>query len=93
MNRTNFTISIRNAFQMHISFTFIQECRRNGGAGGEVIELKAMETYKKQKNRYQLCLFLFGNKVDIKNIAEIIKNPSKFCGCANSCNRFVSIRY
>jgi len=26
-----------------------------------------METYKKQKKRYQLCLFLFINNVDIKN--------------------------
>jgi len=26
-----------------------------------------METYKKQKNRYQLCLFVFINNVDLKN--------------------------
>jgi len=26
-----------------------------------------METYKKQKNRYLLCLFLFINNVDLKN--------------------------
>jgi len=26
-----------------------------------------METYNKQKNCYQLCLFLFGNDVDLKN--------------------------
>jgi len=26
-----------------------------------------METYKKQKNIYQLCLFLFINNVDLKN--------------------------
>jgi len=26
-----------------------------------------METYKKQKNRYQLCSFLFINNVDLEN--------------------------
>jgi len=26
-----------------------------------------METYEKQKNRYQLCLLLFDNNVDLKN--------------------------
>ena len=32
-----------------------------------VKELRAMEIYNKQKNRYQLCLFLFINNVDFKN--------------------------
>jgi len=35
---------------------------------GAVKQLRAMETYKKQKNRYQLCFFLFINNVDLKNI-------------------------
>jgi len=26
-----------------------------------------METYEKQKNRYQLCLLLFSNNVDLTN--------------------------
>jgi len=47
-------------------------------------ELMAMETYKKQRNRYQLCLFLFSNK----RITYIV-----FCGCANGCSKFVSGRY
>ena len=35
--------------------------------GGEEKKLKAMETYEKQKNRYQLCLLLFNNNGDLKN--------------------------
>jgi len=31
-----------------------------------------METYKKQKNRYQLCLFLFINNVDLKSNFKIL---------------------
>jgi len=34
---------------------------------GAVKELRAMETCKEQKNRYQLCLFLRSNNVDLKN--------------------------
>jgi len=34
---------------------------------GAVKELMAMETYKKEKNRNQLCLPLFSNNVDLKN--------------------------
>jgi len=36
-------------------------------AWGAVEMLRAMETYKKQKNRFQLCFFLFINNVDLKN--------------------------
>jgi len=36
-------------------------------AGGAVEMLRAMETYKKQKNHFQLCFFLFINNVDLKN--------------------------
>jgi len=39
----------------------------SGRAGRAVKMMRAMETYKKQKNRYQLCLFLFNNNVDLKN--------------------------
>jgi len=47
-------------------------CRRQGGrnigrAGGAVKKLRAMETYEEQKNRYQLCLLLFNNNVDLKS--------------------------
>jgi len=45
----------------------IQGRRSSGKAGGAVKMLGAMETYNKQKNRYQLCLFLFINNVDRKN--------------------------
>ena len=36
-------------------------------AGGAVKKLRAMETYKNQKNRYQLCLLLYNNHVGLKN--------------------------
>jgi len=42
---------------------------RGAGAAvgqGSAKELRVMETYKKQKNRHQLCLFLFINNVDLK---------------------------
>jgi len=53
---------------MHIR---IQGRRRSGRTAGAEKELRAMETYKKQKNRYQLCLFLFINNVDLKIITEL----------------------
>jgi len=68
----------------------IQGRRNSDRAGGTVKELRAMESYKKQKNRYQLCLLLFINCVDLKNnITEIIENHSEFSGCPKSCNKFV----
>jgi len=53
-----------------------------------------MQTYKKQKNRYQLCLFLFlfSNDLDVKNNTEIIENHSEVSGCANSCKKFTFIK-
>jgi len=45
----------------------IQGRQSSSRAGGAAKMLKAMETYKKQKNRYQLCLFVFINNVDLKN--------------------------
>jgi len=45
----------------------IQEGRSSGRAGGAVKIVRAMETYNKQKNRYQFCFFLFINNVDLKN--------------------------
>jgi len=42
------------------------------GHGG-VKELREMGTCKKQKNRYQICLFLFSNDVDLKNNTRIYK--------------------
>jgi len=45
----------------------IQGRRSSGRAGVATKMLRAMETYKKQKNRYQLCLFFFINNVDLKN--------------------------
>ena len=46
-----------------------------GGAGDAVKALSAMETYKKQTNRYQLCLFLFSNNVDLKNNNKNYRKP------------------
>jgi len=42
--------------------------------------LRAMETFKKQKNRCQLNLFLFINSVDLKNNNRIIENHSEYLG-------------
>ena len=44
-----------------------QGYRNIGRAGEEAKLLRAMETYKKQKNRHQLCLLLLNNIVDLKN--------------------------
>jgi len=41
--------------------------RNIGRAGGEAKLLRAMETYKKQKNRHQLYLLLLNNIADLKN--------------------------
>jgi len=41
----------------------VQGRRSSGRAGGAVIELRAMETYEKQKNRYQLCFFFCSSKM------------------------------
>jgi len=49
-----------------------------------------METYKKQKNRYQSPLFLLINNVDLKNDNRNFRKPLEFHGCVNSCNKFVS---
>ena len=61
---------------------------RNAGAAAEgaVREFRAMETYKKQKNRYQLRLFLFINNVDHQNHNRIIENLSEVFGYPNRCN-------
>ena len=45
----------------------IQGPRSSGSVGRAVKMLRAMETYKKQKNRYHLCLFPFINNVNLKN--------------------------
>jgi len=44
-------------------------------AGDAEKGLSAMETYKKQKNRYQLCLFLFSDSVDLKNNNKNYRKP------------------
>jgi len=62
------------------------------GQGGAVKEMRAIGTYKKQENRYQLCLFLFINNVDLKNNNKIMENHSEFSGCPKSCNKVISSR-
>jgi len=44
-----------------------QRCWNVARARGAVKKLRAMKTYEKQKNRYQLCLLLFNNHVGLKN--------------------------
>jgi len=51
-----------------------------------------METYKKQKNNYQLRLFLFINNVDFKNHNRNYRKSFWIFWCPNSCNIFVSSR-
>jgi len=56
-------------------------CRDEGSVVGqrrEVKELRAMKTYKKQKNRYQVCLFLLINNLDIKLNNSNCRNHSEF---------------
>jgi len=55
--------------------------------------MRAMQTYRKQKNRYQLCLFVFSNDTDLENntVPEILENHSEVSVCAKSCNKFVSL--
>jgi len=76
---TGYTLFVTS--QYDVIFTFANQCfgevcghnlhilgRRNSGRAGVAVKmLTAMETYKKQKNRYQLCFFLFINNVDLKN--------------------------
>jgi len=83
------TVSQSSTFKL---FTEIQGRRNSGGAGGKIKELRAMEACKKQTNRYQLCLFLHSNNVDLKKKAELIENHYEFCRCASSCNKFASSR-
>jgi len=54
--------------QYDILFIIKKQGRRKvGRAGGALKKLRAMETYEKQINRYQLSLLLFNNNVDLKN--------------------------
>ena len=99
---TGYTLSVTP--QYDVVFTFANQCfgkvcwhnmhnqeRRSSGRGSSK-KIRAMETYKKQKNRYQLRLFLFINNVDPKDHNRIIENHSEFSGCPNSCSEFVSSR-
>jgi len=90
-NMTSFSRLQTNVLAKFVDTTCII---RNAGAaaGGAVKEFRAMETYKKQKKRYQLRLFLFINNVDPKDHNRIIENHSEFSGCPNSCSEFVSSR-
>ena len=52
-----------------------QGSRNSSKAGGAVKELRAIETWKKQKERYQLCLFLQSNNVDLKKNSRNYRKP------------------
>ena len=69
---------------------------RDAGAAvrqGAVIELRAMETHKKQNNLTNYYSFCLATMLTSKIITGIIATPSEFPQCANSCNKFVSMRY
>jgi len=61
-------------------------------AGGAVKELRAMQTYKTQKHRYEYSCLCSATIWTSKIIPEIVENRSEVPGCANSGNEFVSIR-
>jgi len=92
--------SMRNLKQLfHKTEKSIVSVRRwvwpmQGHRGSDrAVKLRAMETYKNQKTRFQLYSFLFSSNVDLKNNNKIIEKHSKFSGCANSCNKLVSSRF
>jgi len=76
---TGYTLFVTSQYEVIFTFAnqrFGKVCRHNmhiqgrrgsGWARRAVKELRTTETYKKQKNRYKLCLFLFINIVDLKN--------------------------
>jgi len=64
--------------------------RRNSGRAGGQEKSGGQWKLVKNKNRYQLCLFWAAKFFASKMIAKIVENHSEFCGCANSCNKFVS---
>jgi len=66
--------------------------RRNSGRAGRKYKSWGQCRLIKNKNRYQLCLFLFSKMLISKLITEIIENHSEVSGCTNSCNKFVSNR-
>jgi len=59
---------------------------------GAIKELTAMEACKKQTNRYNYTFFSAATTLTSNIMAELIENHYEFCGCANSCNKFVSSR-
>jgi len=69
----------------------IQGRRNSGRAGGAVIELRAMETFQKQKKNVTNCLFLLSIMLTSKIITKITENHSEVSGCPNSCNKFVQV--
>jgi len=61
------------------------------GGRGTVKELRAMETYKKQKIVTNYACFCLATSLTSKIILEITENHSDVSGCTNSYNKFVSI--
>jgi len=55
-------------------------------------DLRAMQTYKKQKNFTNYARFCLATMLASKVIPEIVENHSEISGCANICNKFVSIQ-
>jgi len=68
---SQYNVIFRFAMNVLAKFVHITCVFRDAGAavgqGGTVKQLRAIGTYKKTKKRYQLCLFLFINNVDLKD--------------------------
>jgi len=75
-----------------VSQTFIQGRRNRVRQGGAMKELRAMETYKKQKIVTNYYCFCASTTLTSKIVAEIVENHSEFYGCTNSCSKIVSNR-
>jgi len=71
----------------------LDQWRRSRCRAGEAVKkLRAMETYEKQKYRYQYACFCLATMSTSETTIKIVENQSEFSGCANGCNKFVSIR-
>jgi len=75
-----------NILAKFVDIPCIQGRWSSGKAGAAVKELRAMETFQKQKNRYQVCLFLFINHVDLKNNNRNYRKLFWIIWGPNSCN-------
>jgi len=71
--------------------TYDQRCRNTERERVEVKELRARETYKKQRI-VTSCACFYSARMLASQTTENIENLSVFFGSANSCNKFVLSR-